>query len=61
MARFYSSRHSVYDLKAAMHVPLLALGISPSSVAVAASLQGQGLFEGYETEFFADFDRLLPQ
>ena len=44
-----------YDLKSAMHIPLLVLGMTPETVAYTEQLQKLGGYDPNETEFFKDY------
>ena len=60
-SRSFSSG-SIYELKSAMHIPLLVLGITPNSVRLTKHLtQTLKQFEGDEVEFFSDYTSYLDR
>ena len=53
---------SIYELKSAMHIPLLVLGITPSSVHFTSHLSKQlKQYEDHEIEFFSDYTSFLDK
>ena len=66
MKRFLStvnqSSASVYELKSAMHIPLLVLGITPNSIRYTRHLSKTlGQFSSDEIEFFSDYSSHLDK
>ena len=61
MRRLFSSKSTtLYEEKSAMHIPLLVLGITPSSVKLAKHLsQTLNQYDPNEIEFFADYTSFL--
>ena len=56
-----SGRARVYELKSAMHLPLLVLGLTQNTVRYARHLLSQKVFTADECEFFTDYGSYLDR